>query len=109
MHGARKTVLVVSAVSSAATVVVALLPRTEIASRQPALRAGLGEVPPSVAMIAGFVVLGRLARGARLTELALTELALTELALTELALTELALTELALTTAQHGTEMEAVL
>jgi hypothetical protein len=74
MHGAHKTVLAVSAVSavsSTATVVVALLPRTEVASHVPALRAGLEEVPSPIAIVAGFVVLGRLARGARLTEPAL--------------------------------------
>jgi signal transduction histidine kinase len=71
MSGARVPVLVVSAVSGAITVAVALLPELDLASGAPTLRAALDTLPPLIALVAGFVVFGRLLRRAGLTELAL--------------------------------------
>lgn len=84
MRSARVPVLVASAVSAAITVAAGLLPQLDLASRSPALRVALDTVPPLIALVAGFVVFGRLLRRARQTELVLVcsfgTLALSELA-----------------------------
>jgi signal transduction histidine kinase len=85
MRGVRRRVLVVSAVSGAVTVAAALLPALDLASGAPTLRAALDTAPPLIALVAGFVVVGRLLRCARLTELALV-CSLGALALSELTL-----------------------
>jgi signal transduction histidine kinase len=85
MRDVRIRVLVVLSVSGAITVVAALLPALDLASRAPTLRAALDTAPPLIALVAGFVVLGRLLRWARLSDLALV-CSLGALALSELAL-----------------------
>jgi signal transduction histidine kinase len=84
MPSARVMVLVLFASSSAITVVAALLPELNLFSSAPELRTALDTVPPLIALIAGFVVLRRLLRRARLADLILVS-ALGTLALSELA------------------------
>jgi len=84
MRGARIAVLIVSVTSAAVTVAAALLPHLNFAYRMPALRAALVTAAPLIALIAGFLILGRLLRRARLTELTLA-CSLGVLALSQLA------------------------
>jgi signal transduction histidine kinase len=84
MRGTRVSTLLVSAVSCAIIAAVALFPELALASRAPALRVALDTAPPLMALVAGFVVCGRLLRRARLTELILV-CSLGALALSELA------------------------
>ncbi len=84
MHGARVPVLLVGTVSGVITVAAALLPELDLASRAPTLRAAVDLAPLLIALVAGFVVFGRLLRRPRLTELTLV-CSLGALALSKLA------------------------
>ncbi len=84
MRGARITVLIVSVISGAVTIAAALIPQLNFAYRMPELRAALVTVAPLIALIAGFLIFGRLLRRARLTELTLA-CSLGALALSQLA------------------------
>jgi signal transduction histidine kinase len=77
-------VVLVSAVSAAVTVAVALLPQLDFAYRMPALYVAFETAAPLVALLAGLVVFGRFLRRAQLIDLALA-CSLGALALSELA------------------------
>ena len=71
MRDIRVTVLVVSAVAGAITVTAALLPGVNYATPVPSLRVAVDVAPPLLALVAAFLVIGRLRRRARLNELIL--------------------------------------
>ena len=71
MRDIRVTVLVVSAVAGAITVTAALLPGVNYATSVPSLRVAVDVAAPLLALVAAFLVIGRLRRCARLNELIL--------------------------------------
>ena len=71
MRDIRVAVLVVSAVAGAITVTTALLPGVNYATSVPSLRVAVDVAAPLLALVAAFLVIGRLRRCARLNELIL--------------------------------------
>jgi signal transduction histidine kinase len=71
MRGWGAAVLVTAVISGIATLVVALLPQLHFASRQPPLHVALETTASLIALLAGFLVFGRLRREGRLNELVL--------------------------------------
>ena len=84
MRDVRVALLAVPVVAGAVTVVAALCPGASFASRVPSLLVVTATAPPTLAVVAGLMLLGRLRRGARLNELTLV-CALGTLALSGLA------------------------
>jgi signal transduction histidine kinase len=71
MRGAGAVVLVTAVISGVATLVVALLPQLHFAYRQPPLHVALETAASLIALLAGFLVFGRLRREGGLNELVL--------------------------------------
>jgi len=112
MRGAGAAVLVTAVISGVATLGVALLPQLHFAYRQPPLHVALETTASLIALLAGFLVFGRLRRGSRLNELllacALAALALLNLFfLTVPALAELVPDDLMVWAALIGSSLGA--
>src|SRR5260370_29071572 len=71
MGGGGAAVLVTAAISGVATLGVALLPQLHFAYRQPPLHVALETAASLIALLAGFLVFGRLRREGRLNDLVL--------------------------------------
>ena len=71
MRGGGAAVLVTAAISGVATLGVALLPQLHFAYRQPPLHVALETAASLIALLAGFLVFGRLRREGRLNDLVL--------------------------------------
>jgi signal transduction histidine kinase len=100
MGGVRRTVFAVALASTVVTVLVATVSTLHFAYRQPELHVGLEEAAALVAVLAAFLVSGRLVRRPGLSELLLT------CALVLLALAGVAFAVLA--SARRGAHTEAV-
>lgn len=114
MGGGRTSALVTAIISSVVTIVIALLPQLHFAYRRPALHVALETAASLIALLAGFLVFGRVRRGSRLNELllacALAVLALLNLFfLTVPALAELVPNDLIVWAALMGSSVGAVL
>lgn len=106
--------LVTAVISSVVTIEIALLPQLHFAYRRPAMHVALETAASLIALLAGFLVFGRLRRGSRLNELvlacALAVLALLNVfCLTVPALAELVPDDLMLWAALMGGSVGAVL
>ena len=71
MRGGGAAALVIAVVSCVATFAVALLPQLHFAYRQPLMHVALETAASLIALLAGFLVFGRLRRASRLNELLL--------------------------------------
>ncbi len=71
MRGGVAAALVIAVVSCVATFAVALLPQLHFAYRQPLMHVALETAASLIALLAGFLVFGRLLRASRLNELLL--------------------------------------
>ena len=72
MGGARGWMVAAVAISGAATLTAALVPKLNFADRLPAPHVAVETAAPLIALLAAFLVFGRFLRRGRLTELALT-------------------------------------
>ena len=71
MRGGGAAVVVTAVISGVATLAVALLPQLHFAYRQPPLHVALETAASLIALLAGFLVFGRLRREGRLNDLVL--------------------------------------